>query len=55
VSVVESHFRSSVATELDDGDLYGRIFRALVAVGANTDEASDALHDVYEQALRAST
>jgi DNA-directed RNA polymerase specialized sigma24 family protein len=52
VSAVESHLRSSVATELNDEDLYGRIFRALVAVGANMDEASDALHDAYEQALR---
>jgi RNA polymerase sigma factor (sigma-70 family) len=52
VSVLESHERSSVGTTLDDEDLYQRLFRALVAVGASTDEAGDALHDAYEQALR---
>jgi RNA polymerase sigma-70 factor (ECF subfamily) len=41
-----------VATALDDEDLYKRIFRALVTVGASADEAGDALHDAYEQALR---
>ncbi|HEY6203921.1 MAG TPA: sigma factor-like helix-turn-helix DNA-binding protein [Candidatus Limnocylindria bacterium] len=53
MSVIESHERS-VATALQDEDLYKRIFRALVAVGASTDEASDALQDAYEQALRQS-
>jgi RNA polymerase sigma factor (sigma-70 family) len=38
--------------ELNDDGLYRRIFRALVAVGASTDEASDALQEAYEQILR---
>jgi hypothetical protein len=38
--------------ELNDDGLYRRIFRALIAVGASTDEASDALQEAYEQILR---
>lgn len=37
---------------LGDELLYRRLFRALIAVGANSDEASDALQDAYERALR---
>jgi RNA polymerase sigma-70 factor (ECF subfamily) len=31
---------------------FPRVFRALVAIGARPDEAEDALHDAFEQALR---
>jgi len=41
--------------ELDDDGLYKRIFRALIAVGASADEASDALQEAYEQILRQKT
>ena len=30
---------------------FPRVFRALVAIGAHPDEAEDALHDAFEQAL----
>ncbi|MDP9251946.1 MAG: sigma-70 family RNA polymerase sigma factor [Chloroflexota bacterium] len=32
-------------------ELFPRVFRALVAIGARPDEAEDALHDAFEQAL----
>ena len=38
--------------ELNDDGLYRRIFRALIAVGASSDEARDALQEAYEQILR---
>lgn len=41
--------------ELDDDGLYKRLFRALIAVGASADEASDALQEAYEQILRQQT
>jgi DNA-directed RNA polymerase specialized sigma24 family protein len=30
---------------------FPRVFRALVAMGARTDEAEDALHDAFEKGL----
>lgn len=44
--------RSSRPTTLDEEERYGRLFRALVAVGATREEAGDALQDAYEKALR---
>jgi len=32
-------------------ECFPRVFRALVAIGARPDEAEDALHDAFEQAL----
>src|SRR5688572_3599206 len=32
-------------------ECFPRVFRALVAIGAHPDEAEDALHDAFEQAL----
>jgi RNA polymerase sigma factor (sigma-70 family) len=54
VSAVNAGERG-VFSELDDDALYKRIFRALIAVGASTDEASDALQEAYEQILRQKT
>ena len=41
--------------DLDDDGLYKRLFRALVAVGASLDEASDAVQEAYEEILRQKT
>jgi DNA-directed RNA polymerase specialized sigma24 family protein len=38
--------------ELEDEELYKRVFRALVALGASVDEAGDALQEAYERVLR---
>lgn len=52
MSAAELLERSDELARLHDEEMYKRLFRALVAVGANREEASDALQDGYERALR---